>query len=359
VKGRAGLWLALAGVVIVTVLGATVATQPRASGSALSRAAHGWLATRRLLEARGVATELVDRPMERDTATSGLLVITFPWQRAPFPEVPLFDHYLRRGGSLLLAYSGEPGTRIESVFFRELGAELEPSRPDPPLDPWRWRAYAHEEWRLEPAPDLPGLRPARVFAAREVPRAPAEARVFHRNEAGLPMVFSFRRGQGQIIVLPSEMLANGRLAEPGNVDWLVTLAASIEGPWRFDEYHHGLVAPNAGPATGTVDTGRFMDLYLGQVLFLYLLCVFALARRFGPPWRDVPAIGGSVAGFLVGLGAVHVRSRHHQAAAEALLERVSRLDARAPASAPPRVDGPAAFLALAQAVGRSQRRTKG
>jgi hypothetical protein len=324
----------------------------------LSRSAQGWMAARRVLEEQGVAVEIVDRPLDDHTATSGVLVMTFPWQRASFPDTDALEAYLRRGGTILLAYSGERYSRSEIVVFRAVGTDLEMGRPDPPLTPRAWRAWALEEWRLEPAEDLAGLRPARVFAMREIPRAPASARVFHRDADGRAIAFSFPRERGRVYMLPSEMLANGRLSEPGNADWLVTLAASIEGPWRFDEFHHGLVAADVKPEPGAVDTGRFMDLYLGQILFVYLLGVLTLVRRFGPAWRDVPAVGSSVAGFLVGLGAVHVRSRHHAEAAEALLERAARLDGRARV-AEAAVDGPPAFLELARTVGRSQRRTKG
>jgi hypothetical protein len=50
-----------------------------------------------------------------------------------------------------------------------------------------------------------------------------------------------------------------------------------------------------------------------------------LSRRFGAAWREPPVVTGSVASFLLGLGALHHRLSHHGDAARRLLERSREL----------------------------------
>ena len=71
--------------------------------------------------------------------------------------------------------------------------------------------------------------------------------------------------------------------------------------------------------------GRVFDLYLAHLAVVYLLGVSCLARRFGPAWIEAPVLTGSVAAFLVGLGALHHRLGHHRRAAELLVSRAREL----------------------------------
>jgi hypothetical protein len=348
--------------VLLTGVGILLHRDPGAAASTLSRSARGWLGARRVLEARGVAVHILDAPLET-VAGAGVLVVSFPWQsrRALGSAAPLTSH-LQRGGTLVLAFSGDALTPLEDGILEDLALTVADARPRPPLDPRAWRRYAREVWTLGPdAGRLPGAARPRVSALRRVPRMPAQGRALFTNDAGLPIVFEYDRWSGRVLVMPSEILANGRLAEAGNADWLATLAGTYAGSWTFDEYHHGLIAPGA-PTAGEVDTGRFMDLYLAQIVLIYVLGLLAVGRRFGPAWTEPAVVGGSVARFLVGLGGMHARLGHHAAAAAALVRRAGELDKRtsvAEDAARAGELGPKAFLELAQSVGRTEWRSKG
>jgi len=361
-KARTFAILAVGSLGLVTAVGILLRTDAGAPGSALSRSGRGWLAARRLLEAQGVATRILDAPTAR-VAGAGVLVVTFPWQSGTlFDNAEPLAAHLRRGGTLVLGFSGDAHAVTEAAILDDLGVPPANSRPSPPLDPWGWRRYSREVWTMHPeASRLPGARDARVSALRRVPRMPTEGRALFTNDDGLPVVFEYDRWSGKVLVMPSEMVANGRLAEAGNAQWLATLATAYPGSWTFDEYHHGLIAAGAS-APGEVDTGRFMDVYLVQILFIYVLAVVAVGRRFGPAWREPAVVSGSVARFLVGLGGMHARLGHHAEAAAALARRVVELDKRAAVSEDEVIRaqaGPAGFLELAQALGHTEGRSKG
>jgi hypothetical protein len=161
--------------------------------------------------------------------------------------------------------------------------------------------------------------------------------------------------------MPAQMLCNGRVGEPGNADWAATLARSLGPRWTFDEYHHGLTGATEA-AAGQVRTERFLDLYLLQVVFLYMLAVLALGRRFGPAWREPAVVSGSVANFLVGLGGLHARHGHHADAAAALVARATELDRRltvAEAALRRGQGGPREFVELAQSLAGPGGRKRG
>ena len=361
-KGRGLLVGAVAILIALTAFSMALHTGAGAASSVLSRSADGWLGVRRVLEAHEAETEILDVALDR-RAVSGVLVVAFPWQSArPEEHAAALAGHVWRGGTLLIGYSGNRRAAHEKLILEDLDLPLEEAREVPPLNPWAWRRYSREVWSLVPDPvELSGAGVARVSALRNVPRMPEGGRALFRNDAGLPVVFACDRGPGQVLVMPSEMLTNGRLSESGNADWAATLARSLRGPWTFDEYHHGL-AGIADAAHGDVRTERFLDLYLGQLAFLYVLAVLALARRFGPAWKETPVVSGTVARFLVGLGGMHARLGHHQDAAAALLQRAAELDKRMNVAAfalPQGPVGPPEFLALARAVARTEGRTRG
>ncbi len=153
----------------------------------------------------------------------------------------------------------------------------------------------------------------------------SQALVLFRAEDGTPAVFVEPRGRGRMVVLPADAFSNARLGASGNADVLERLRGWLGGRWVFDEFHHGLTAP----ATAT-DPGprRALDVYLLHLVLAYALVVFALARRFGPPWHEPAVASGSAAGLLTGLGRLHDRLGHHRAAALILLERARELDPR-------------------------------
>lgn len=293
-----------------------------ARGSALSEGPGGWLAARLYLEARGVEVALLDRPLDR-FPDKGVLVVAFPWQLGMLIDGgEVLRNHLRRGGDLVVAYSGEATNVAEMIALDTVAGEPKEVR-EPPVAPWAWRRFVEEEWELRPEKGWEQARPVRVWAPRFLPEVPKDAQVLFRGPGGEAVVFAFRSLGGRVVVLPTDALANARLAGEGNADLLETLAARLGGGWTFDEYHHGLVAADAVDSTVP---GAVVDLLLVQLLLLYGFAAWALARRFGPAWEEPPVIAGSTAAFLRGLGALHHRLGHHRDAALLLLRRARELD---------------------------------
>lgn len=347
--------------VALTLLALVGFEPPGAEGSVLAREPGGWLGARRLLETAGAAVELLDGPLVPAGPTDpaggdSVLALVFPWQHHRH-ENPLaaVETHLRRGGVVILAYSARRPAFEQWARLAELGLTQDKGRPEPPLWPLAWRRHAEEEWTLRGLPEaLAGMAP-RVTALSLVPKMPADGVALFQNEAGLPVAFEYPRFRGRVVVFPAELLSNARVGDPGNREWLAALAGSLPTRWAFDEYHHGLVAFDAPARSPGVE--GFFDLYLGQLVLLYVLGILAVARRFGPPWREEPAMSGSVSTFLAELGTLHARLRHHEDAAEVLLERAARLDDRARLPRPPgRAETTAAFLERARRIGGLQQR---
>ncbi|HEX9942751.1 MAG TPA: DUF4350 domain-containing protein [Thermoanaerobaculia bacterium] len=316
--------LTAAAALAVLVLGIVLVAGGRgeARGSALSRGPNGWLAARRYLEARGARVRLLAAPLDRFEG-GGALVVTFPWQHGFSGEAgEQIEEHLRRGGNLVLAYSGESGNAGEIVALAGLGLSLREVRRAV-LDPLRWRRFAREEWDLRPDRSVGAAAPVRVWAPRWAPELPREARVIFRSPRGGPAVAVLERHRGRIWLLPADALANARLANPGNAGLLETLRRRLGDRWTFDEYHHGLSARR--PAE-TEALGRTLDLVLLHLGILYLAALLSLSRRFGPAWSEPPVRTGSAGSFLLGLGALHHRLGHHREAARRLLERARELD---------------------------------
>jgi len=325
VRGLARNRLAIGLVVLALaagVLGVAVWSPGEARGSALSRGPNGWLAARRYLEARGARVTLLDVPLDGFEG-GGVLVSTFPWQHGLSADAgDALAAHLRRGGDLVLAYSGQLGNAGEMVALEALGLPLE-ERRKVVLNPLRWRRFAREEWDLRPGPELAAAAPVRVWAPRWAPELPKKARVLLRSPRGGPAVAVLERGRGRIWLLPADAFANARLANPGNADLLETLLRELGNRWAFDEYHHGLAI---GGTAETAALGRTFDLILLHLAVLYLAALLALSRRFGPAWSEPPVVTGSTGSFLLGLGALHHRLGHHHEAARRLLDRARELD---------------------------------
>ena len=189
-----------------------------------------------------------------------------------------------------------------------------------------------------------------------MPRVPKGAEVFYRGDKGVPALFSFPRSRGRVIVVPADGLSNARLGNPGNADLLESLRVALGEEIAFDEYHHGLVAPDV-----IADSGHapHLDLLLAQLLLLYLVLAWALGRRFGPAWEEPPEIASSTEAFLLGLGALHRKLRHSAPACVHLLHEAERLDPRV--QAPPELRniafdaGEQTFLDVAKVIARLQR----
>jgi hypothetical protein len=323
------------------------AAQAPGDGSTLSHTGTGWLVARRYLEAKGATVHLLDRDPAAVPPGHGVLALVFPWQ-AGFGDGPAaVERHLRAGGTVLIAYSGRRPSLLEGAVGTAAGLQWDDVRPEPPLHPLRWRAYAREEWMLV---DPSGAAvPARIAAPRQAPRAPAGAEAWRHGPEGRPLAFAYTRERGRVVVIPSDALANARIREPGNADLLERLRQELAGPWAFDEYHHGLVAAASAAGSGSWT----LTLYLLQIAFVYALVALSVVRRFGPAWREGTEPLGSAASFLVGLGALHERFGHHAQAAAALRARARELDGRLTLPARP-VATAEEFLALARELGAAQ-----
>jgi hypothetical protein len=324
-RRRSALGL-LALLVLAGILSASLATHDAAGGSAMSHGPGGLFAARKYLEARGAEVRLLDRPLDaRVDPDPGLLVLAFPWQRVDRGEhLSGVGHYLRRGGVVLLAYSGDRIDPGEAQAFESLSLRSRSLRGEAPLDPLRWRRFVTEEWSLAPEPGE-ARRRLRLRAPSRVPEASAAAQVLFRGADGTPLAFREARGRGQLVVVPADALSNARLDQEGNADLLESLAQAFGPRWSFDEYHHGLTPP---AAPGEARRQGVVDLLLAHLALLYALAVLAVARRFGPAWEEAPVTSGSAASLLLALGGLHQRLGHHAHAAARIVARARELQPR-------------------------------
>ena len=325
---RGKTWIVLAfSVLAVLVIAAMLLRRSFSAGpSSLARDAGGWLAARAYLEKRGHRVVLSDRPLDR-APEGNALVLAFPMTSSVDPvQLAALKARLSRGGAVVFAYSGQQGV-AESEIARGLGLSFRKNvRNRPPLNPVRWYAWASETWKLEPDPELgPLAREVVVAAPRERPEAPSGARILYRGPGGASAAFELSSGHGRLFVIPADALSNGRLGNPGNADLLESLSAALGNSIVFDEYHHGLAAPDVFQDSGSV---RSLDLLLVQLVLLYLLAAWALAKRFGPAWREPATIASSTTTFLRGLGELHRRLGHSGDAALRLIESAEALDPR-------------------------------
>src|SRR5262249_62067591 len=100
------------------------------------------------------------------------------------------------GGASVLAYAGTRCDPVEGGVARAFGPAWD-ERPGPPRNPFRWPAYARRESTLVPdPPDAGGIRPVRAAETRRLPRAPDDAAILLRDEAGRAAGFAFPRPRG-------------------------------------------------------------------------------------------------------------------------------------------------------------------
>jgi hypothetical protein len=356
-RGGALLAAAATAVLLFTIAAAMLTEQPPADASTLSLGSRGWLVARRYLEEKGATVTLLDD--EPETPVEGVLVVAFPWQRLAFHDaLPMIDRHLQQGGTVLFAYSGHLYAPFEEAIAARIALERQPLSlslsEDPPLNPFEWRKYASREWSLtlefEDAQSAPGSRPVRIDAPERAFRAPKGATVLLRGPSGEPVAFAFPRAGGRVIAVPADALSNARIGEPGNADLLERLRETLGDAWSFDEFHHGLTPP---PSPAERGPQRVLSLYVLQIAFVYVLVVLAVARRFGPSWREPPVASGSSASFLLGLGALHERLGHQRAASRLLVSRAREFDPRLRLE-DPRETEEADLLAIARRVARAQ-----
>jgi hypothetical protein len=362
---RSRSWILWGAILLAGALGATVLLGPgRTAGpSTLSAAPEGWMAARAYLERRGVHVALLDRPLEAvekaaqsATAPGGAapLVLAFPWRGGVSPDgLDALRRRLAAGNTVVYAYSGLRRPSFEDLVAETLGLELDSVRERPSLSPRAWYRYVKAEWTLSSEDD--SAPAAAIGAPDRVPKAPAGASIFLRGEKGVPAVFSIARGRGRVIALPADALSNARIGNRGNADLLESLGRALGEEITFDEHPHGLSAADVRDLSAT----RSLDLLLAQLALIYGLCVWGLARRFGPPWQEPPEIASSTSTFLLGLGALHRKLGHSAPALVRLLDDAESLDPRVRAPAALRREaygaGERAFVDAARFIARLQR----
>lgn len=342
-NGR-GWWLAVAALLVLTAGLTLLEPEIEAHSSSLSRDISGWYLARRMLEETGAEVTLRDLPLV-DLEGPAALVLAFPWQKgiAP-PEIEGIDGFLGQGGTVLFAYHGgrtAPGPREETLMTL-LQLDWDAGIEERSLWPPTWFRERAEEKVLGPEPTWAGAPIISIGRQHWSPQLPAAGRVLYREDDDRSLIFDFPYRRGRVIVLPAEVFANGRLTRAENGALLASLAADFGSiPWIFDEYHHGLLHPQA-----VAEERRFAwDLFVVHVIVLYVLGVLALARRFGPPRDQRPLVMGSTAGFLQNLGGLHHRLGHHRQAARRLVERWATYTSRDPLPAD---------LVAAEAVGNGR-----
>ena len=365
-----GLWKwGLLVVGLGTLLLVWVQSRPRLDpASSLSPAASGWLAMRHYLVARQTTVEIIDQPLSQ-AGDGGTWVLTLPWSKALVDDdLQALTEHLHDGGDVLLAYSGDSGYLEEDLILRQLDLELTPLRSTPPLNPWDWWHYRSQAWRLLPegaetegAPgDMLDDRPLEgaileMEGITWAPQAPPSARVLYReSERQFPLIFETRQQRGRVVVLPRQVLANGRLRTADNLLLLEQLRQRLASPWRIDEFHHGWQRP--GEVSFSV-ASQAWDMFVIHLLVIYGLAVLALIRRFGPAWRQRPLVVGSAADYLRGVGSLHDQLGHHGDAARCMVQRARDLDPQLEwEDLDSEVEDGPGLVALGQQISRRQRR---
>jgi hypothetical protein len=336
-------WLLGLAVFLAVVWLIVVAASHGAGPSVHSRGADGWAAARLYTESQGIRLEiprgLQEQPQEP------VWVTAFPWRRSGGPDrLESLQHFASEGGHLVVAYSGSGGSLDETRLLSQLGAPLHEARSRPPFRFQAWRRHRLQEWDLRPVQGQ--SRDGRIRALNQVPKPPPEAQILYQakgdEDETLPLVFSFPLGRGQVLLFPAALLANARLGQAGNGDFLANLCRWLGDRWAVDELAQGL-PPTDVPAVSRTNRRAF-DLFGLHLLALYGLGLWALGRRFGPAWRDPPVRLGSTGSFLAGLGTLHERLGHRDEAARRLIQRTRQL--HPDLSLPPDLEDPEAKPAV-------------
>ena len=342
---------AVAGAIALLAILLITTTSTGATSSTLGRGSLGWRGLARLLDSRGIESALLDRTLEhRDailerpeaqrleapgapTAETATLLLGFPWRRGGlgWDPAPVLG-FVRRGGRLVLATSsGAMPSFAERRLIDALGVEWE-EQPRAgalrPLSWWRERRRG-ERWAASGAAPFTAPLVTGSLGAIAWPPRESDATVLAVDGEGAPVASVFEVEEGEVWLLPSQVLANAYLGEPGNASLALMLADNVGGPLLFDEYHHGLIGAEAQLAE---PAGRAFDAVIVQLGLLWGLAVLAFAWRFSPAWPKPAQLVDAHRSFLVGLGALHHRVGHERQAARALVRRMAAYD---PSLVPP------------------------
>lgn len=363
-------WLIVAGAAVLAVLIAAVISGPSVGDRPTVRSARpaGLLAAFRYLEARGYPVERWERPLDRlALGQSGTLVIAAPFTVVPGSErVAHLKRWVSAGGRLVLLTSGQRPAAAESLLLSGLQLDAQDLGNRPPLSWSGWRDWVTGGRRLVPSNRRPeGARyPDAELVSAEVSHVVPPARgaeILFEDTDGTAAVFRERYGDGWLVVVnDSSVLANENVAEAGNLALVEAIAAEGASPggepgtiW-FCEWLHGFRAADA------VEGGRAGALawIALHALLVYAACVWRMARRFGPPPREVSVPESSLRRDVEALASLHERARHPEQAGARLLELARR--AASDGRPPEGLDGSfrggeRELVALARRIGRLQR----
>ena len=358
-------WIIMVGTLVGAFFWALSSVSSHAASSMLSRGADGWHGVRVAMGLWDLEPVLKKAPWqealepEQEDAEPGVLVLTFPWQKPmQADEKQALHRFLRRGGTVIVGYSGGAATPSEFQVLELLGmGELQRLRDGPPLSPMAWWRYRTERWSPEA---LDGGAALELAAFDYAPEPPKDAQIQYRlrTEVDKALVYEYPWLGGRVVVVPAALWSNSELLNADNLALLEELVARFDGrPWWVDEYHHGLVrADLVRESAANISWDAFM-VHLGVI---YCLVVWALGRRFGPVWKEPMVRLGSTAEFLENLGGLHHRLGHHREAARHMAERVAELypQPEVELPRPEDVDNGEDLLRFARELSRFQRYSK-
>ena len=326
---------------LLLVAGVLLTGEPQRGPSIGSHDATGLLGAYAYLDDRGVAVRAGGLD---DVGLDELLVIAFP-TLTPWTDdeaARLRDRVFAGQRVVLLARDGEG---VDAGVLAQL--DLERVRLHERFPPDDWEAWWDRELVLEGVTGTETLlvrRPKRHLSA-------SRGEPIWLTPGGHAAAFRHALGRGEVLVYGAgNPFANGWLG--GNLDELERTFAGEAVV--FDEAHHRLAEQATAEHALTVPLARFG----WHVLVLYLVGVWALAWRFGPPRRRREVLAGSVARDLRSLGALARAGGLSSQAAARLLELARRsLDPADHKRLPTRVqaDDEAQLVKLGQHVARLQR----
>ncbi len=337
-------WL-LAALVLIGTLTLLVRSEGnRAISSVVSRGEDGWYGFRQALERHNISLEVAKKPWDESleaqlgAAEQTVWVVTFPWQRSlSRDELHKMSGFLRKGGTVWVAYSGYSGSVDEAAVLESLGlGSLRRLREPAPMSPSAWWRHRNERWELQPNPDhvSAGVR-VEIPALDVAPAPPSKAEIYFdaiiqtegsesAEDGSIPLIFGYQRLGGHVLAIPAVLWSNAEILTAGNLA-LLDRWSQGRGPktrWWVDEYHHGMLHPDLVKNSAS---NVSWDLFFLHLALIYGLGVWALARRFGPVWHERPARFGSTAEFLENLGTLHHRLGHHRSAARHMVARMAEL----------------------------------
>lgn len=299
--------------------------------SSLSGDPEGLLGFRRLLDAEGVTTEILDRPWsDLDRDRCGVLIVATPLQRGvSLDETTGLERYLRSGGAILVVDDAglpERDPALDTLLFA-LGLEPRPAPSDldvrthKPERPSRIAAT-----RTPAAPGGSGLDRVMLHGDADVTLG-GDAIPLMLTSSGHTVAAEARVGAGRAVLVQGPLLANDRLLDGGGLDLAFRLVDGLRGEsevW-FDEYHHGV--------GGLLVSARGLDrtaLIWAGIQALVVTLIYGIARgvRFGPVRIRKEATRRSSLEFVHSMASLYRRAGARRHVLAGMLARFAR-EARA------------------------------